>query len=138
MQFDDFKLERAVLEVRYPKTFMLWDTAGRLWGTLQEKWPLVEDIEAQPARTVFRLSLKHIYDLIVEMDSSRVVCFCKGDSLKEFTAVTDQFLVKVLSFLDIVQFIRVGFRLTYFMETKSRQDADNLVIASGKIGRAHV
>lgn len=127
MEFQNLKLEKAVIEIRYPKAYLLWDRAGSLWTKVLKNWPTLSNIEANPAKTVFRLDLEAVYELVVELEAARVVAHRPKQNLVEFQSIVSTFLAITAEMLDIEQFARVGFRLIYCHETATREAADELM-----------
>jgi hypothetical protein len=127
MKFEDLRLERAILEIRFPMAYRLWDQAGFLWSTVGSQWPTITNEEANPAKTVFRLELSTIYQLTAEIAAARVVGHYPKPNLEEFTEVVSQFLRIFLQVIDVQTFDRIGFRTRHFFETKTQEEAETLV-----------
>src|SRR5208337_2226122 len=64
-----FTLEQCVLEARYPQALTLWDRAGALWRAIQEKWPEIRLVSAEPAKTSFQDGKA---GFVVELKAARI------------------------------------------------------------------
>lgn len=127
MDLDEFKLDRAVLEVRYPRAYLLWDRAGMLWTRLEKNWPELINQEASPARTVFVLELENSYQLATELAASKIIAHDPKENLHEFCDVVAEFVDVVQSVLALDTFSRIGFRLSYFCKKSSLDEAARFV-----------
>lgn len=128
MEYQDLKLERAVIDVRYPIAYRFWDRAGALWTSMQEKWTTLGNVEGNPAKLACRLDLeKKVYELTSELTTSRVVAHAPKTNLDDFQNIVSTFMAKVLGILEIAELSRVGFRLIYYHEVNSREAANELV-----------
>jgi hypothetical protein len=131
MNFSNFKLDKAVLEARYPAAYSLWDSAGRLWATVEKKWPTIKNIETNLSKIVFRLDLAESYELGSEINAARIVAHAPRENLDKFRAVVAAYMEVLQSVLQSVLqlqvFERIGSRLQYFMQTKTPEDAEDLM-----------
>lgn len=123
-----FKLEQVTLEIRYPVALELWDRAGAVWRSVQEKWPDVTLIRAEPARTDFR-SGKNSFT--IELEAARIVASVPDRSLEEFGKDAKMFMAAVMQTLRIDVLKRIGFRLIYFREYQSKEAAASALFSLG-------
>ena len=115
-----FKLEQATVEIRYPLALPLWDKAGALWQSMQDKWPDLTNVSAEPAKTVFK---RPNANLVVEMEAARLTSTAPGRPLEEFGKDAKEFVNAVIQHLKITGLKRVGFRLVYYRDCGSREKA---------------
>lgn len=113
-----FKLEHVTFEVRYPFALALWDKAGLLWQSIQEKWPDIVLVSAEPAKTTFRLG-KTV--LMVEIKAARITSSDPDKKLDEFAKMSRDFLTAVTQHLKIPLLERIGLRVIYFKDFKDRE-----------------
>ncbi len=123
-----FKLEQATLEIRYPTALELWDKAGTVWRSVQEKWPDISLVRAEPARTDFR-SGKNSF--AIELEAARIVASMPDRSLDDFGKDAKLFMAAVVQTLRIDVLKRIGFRLVYFREYNSKQEAASMFFSLG-------
>lgn len=126
---DLFKLERAVLEVRYPGAYLHWDRAGALWTEMTRKWPDLTNVKGTPVQTVFARPGKH--QLAVEMQQARIIEFLPHSSLKSFAESAAWFVDVVVRSLEIHTFTRVGLRQIFFLRSSGSEKAAETVLESG-------
>lgn len=127
----EMKLEKAVVELRHPRAFLLWDRAGTLWRHIQKALPGVEPLDAQPSVIRFRLPPND--DLTTETDVHRIISTSPDRKLADLKRRVDHFSRAVMDTLEITQLTRVGLRLIYSTPTQSRDEATRLVLAKGLI-----
>jgi len=114
LELETFELEQAAFEVRYPTAYQLWDRAGALWSAVQDAWPAIELIQADPMKQSFRLA--NVYEIAVELKKAQVSSFKPEPSLKELRAFLDTYFGLLVKFLDLSVLNRVGFRLRFYRE----------------------
>jgi len=115
-----FELETCTLEIRYPFALTLWDSAGQLWKAVQEKWPDIAPISADPKKTDFQVGKRR---LTVEFEQARIIDVEPGKSLEQFSKDSREFVGLITRHLQIPTYKRVGFRLLYFKEFKDKTEA---------------
>jgi hypothetical protein len=120
MSLSSFKLEQTTLEVRYAPALALWDKAGSVWQLIQERWPEITLVTAEPAKTVFRFRNTTFF---IELESARLTTFGPEKSLDGFRNDGRQFLAAIVQELRIRLFKRIGFRSVYFREYPNREEA---------------
>lgn len=98
----------------------LWDEAGRLWKAIQEKWPDMVPIIVDPRKTDFNAGKIR---LTVEFEAARIASMDPERSLEKFFKDSREFVRLVTQHLDVPTYKRVGFRLVYFKEFPSKEDA---------------
>jgi hypothetical protein len=122
LNFADFTLERAVIELRYSQAYRLWDRSGIIWSEAQRLWPDLHLIDANPAKTHFRIADK--LELAVELENARAVALQpKHGHLDEFSDLATLFFKIVLENLEPSSLLRVGMRFIYFMKFSDRDAA---------------
>jgi len=124
-----FAVDSATLEIKYPMALPLWDKAGELWGAVQEKWPEIVPITVDPRKTDFHIGKTR---LTVEFEAARISVVAPR-SLEEFFKDSREFIRVVTQELQVSTYKRVGFRLVYFKEFKSKEDAGAAFASLGLI-----
>jgi len=127
VKIEDFVLERVTIEVRYPKTFLFWDHVGTFWTGIEKDWPTITDVEADPAKTVFRLDPESSYELVAELAAARIVAHSPKGNLDELKKVAANFFTRLCELMNIQYFNRVGFRLIFFLSKDSFAESKDLV-----------
>lgn len=115
-----FVVENSTLEVRYPFALALWDKSGELWGAVQQKWPNITPVHAEPKRTEFQVGDTR---LVAEFEQARITTIKPERSLEQFSRDARDFIKLTTHHLRIDVYKRIGFRLVYFKEFKDKRDA---------------
>ena len=113
-------MDSSTLEIRYPFALALWDKSGLLWQSIQENWPDITLVHAEPTKTSFRLG-KTV--LIVELEAARITTIEPDRSLDDFAKMARDFVTAAISYLKIPLLKRIGFRTYYSREFKDREEA---------------
>jgi hypothetical protein len=131
MTLGEFRLERAVFEVRYPTALWMWDRAGVMWNVVGEKWADVKLIEASPGKTVFRLESN--YELVVELNQLRVIAHWPDWSLGRLPELSAGLLDVATRYMELKVLSRVGFRVWLFRKFPDRKGAAEALLGSGLV-----
>jgi hypothetical protein len=115
-----FTLEQCVLEARFPQALALWDNAGALWRAIQEKWPDVRLVTAEPAKTSFQDGKT---GFVVELKAARITVLNSAKSMDELSKIGRDFFKLTALHLQLLLYERLGLRLIYFKEFKDREQA---------------
>lgn len=119
-------IESAVIELRYPDAYQIWDRAGRIWSELCGAFSNLEIVEAEPRMTHFKLNNK--YELSVQLNQAFVKSFFPKPNLSDFFDVVGKFFPPVLSQLEIDVLTRIGFRVIWSKEYPSIHEATESVL----------
>jgi hypothetical protein len=130
IDLSQFPLEQFALEIRYPVALALWDRAGTLWRAVREKWPDLNLVTAEPAKTTFQMGKTA---LVVEIKAARIVSVNPEKSIAELSAIAKDFFRLTILHLQVPIYDRVGLRLVYFKEYKNRKDAASAFYSLGLI-----
>ncbi|MCP4202358.1 MAG: hypothetical protein GY769_10545 [bacterium] len=123
-----FKLERAILELRFPAALTLWDRAGQVWTDAKRRWPDLEARKAEPGETIFRL--RNELELSVGLQSLRIVAFFPSRKLKPLVEIAGGFVKPTLETLGVEILDRVGARFLYFQKHPDREHAAEAILAT--------
>lgn len=115
-----FILEQCVLETRFPQALALWDSAGALWRAIQEKWPDIRLVTAEPAKTSFQDGRT---GFIIELKAARITVLGSAKSMDELSKIGRDFFRLTAQHLQLSLYERLGLRLIYFKEFKDREQA---------------
>ena len=115
-----FTLEQCVLETRYPQALALWDSSGALWRAVQEKWPDMHLVKAEPAKTSFQQGKT---GLVVELQAARIIVLDSAKSTDELAKIGRDFFNLTALHLQLSIYERLGLRLIYFREFRDRGEA---------------
>ena len=127
LNLSQFKLRRAVFEVRYPNAYQLWDRAGDLWREATRRWGGLDVLEAQPGSTVFRHDTKRT-ELSAQLKKTSIVRHYP-DNFDDFVEMATDFLNITKNTLEIYEYERVGLRLIYYNSFPDKAAASNAMIA---------
>jgi hypothetical protein len=130
LDLSSFAVETAALEIRYPMALALWDRSGQLWKAVQEKWPEIVPITVDPRKTDFYIGKTR---LTVEFEAARISATDPERPLDGFFKDSREFVRLVTQYLDVPVYKRVGFRLVYFKQYKSKADAASAFSSLGLI-----
>jgi hypothetical protein len=126
-----YEVDTAILEVRYPRAYGHWDSAGELWDSLLTVWPEFELANVEPAATVFRTKNA---ELRVTIDRCHVIVHSPTlDQLEAFPSMVKTFTALVADVLDVRKILRIGLRLQWVHEFEFVEEAANAVLATGLI-----
>jgi hypothetical protein len=126
---ETIRLEKAVLELKHPHAYLLWDKAGSMWRTISRRIPGVEPLEAGPNLTRFRYPPNDEFS--IDLEGHRMVAASPEKKLLEFRERAEVFSRAVSDTLEIAQFTRLGLRLIYAVPATSREEAAAMVLSKG-------
>jgi hypothetical protein len=129
LDVDQFTLEKAVVEVRYPAAYAIWDRAGSVWSEVGRKWPDLKVSHAQPNKTAFTLDGGK-FDAAVELEQSRVVAARPERSLDGLAEVASVLLEIVFRKLEVLTLDRVALRVLYFKKFGDAGQASAALLAT--------
>ena len=125
MKFDDLKLARIIIEIRYENAYTLWDKCGTLWDSVSKIWPGVQSTTIEPNRQSFRLEDK--LELSTEINKAFIIShYCK---VKDVIDDMSTFIEVVREKLEINLYTRVGARFIFEKSCKDKKE-QNLLISS--------
>lgn len=126
-----FSLETFSVEIRYATALLLWDRAGVLWRSIQEKYPDIRMVTVEPSKTSFQTGKTAF---VVELKSARINAVDPGkSSIDELPKVARDFFKLTIQHLEISLCERLGLRLVYFKEFKDREQAASAFHAMGLV-----
>jgi hypothetical protein len=125
-----FAIEQLVLEVRYPLALNLWDNAGSLWQAVREKWPDLNLVAAEPAKTTFQMGRTAF---VVEIKAARIVSVNPTQSVDEFSTIAREFFRLTTVHLHVSLYERLGLRFIYFKKYKDRTAAASAFYSLGLV-----
>ena len=115
-----FALEQSVLEVRYEVALALWDSAGALWRSIQDRWPEIRLVTADPTKQAFQSGKT---GFVIELQAARITNMDSNKPLSELSKIAREFFKLTAMHLQTSLFTRLGLRLIYFKEFKDRASA---------------
>jgi hypothetical protein len=128
LDFSQFKLTSATIEIRYDNAYILWDRAGLIWSEANLAWFGLKANQAEP--NVTRFVINDRFDVMVSLDRSHLIDTKPTSSLKEFIEHAPTFLNLVMDSLNINKLERIGFRLIYKKYFKDKDTAAGTIIDS--------
>jgi hypothetical protein len=128
LNFSNFKLKQATMEVRFNNAYLLWDHSGLISSDLKSKWADIKLLKAKPNLINFRFEDR--YELSVELGKAHLTDLTPTSSLKEFMENADTFMALVADNLVITEFTRLGFRLIYRKKFNDKVEAASSLIST--------
>ena len=127
LNISQFELRRAIVEVRYPKAYLIWDNAGKLWAEAKKRWATLDVREAEPGKTVFWLDDRS--ELSVLIDKARLTQERPKD-FDKFVITVTEFLGLTNDMLGLYEYERVGLRLVYRKKYEDKFAASNAMLSA--------
>ena len=112
---NDFKLKRAVCELRYDKSYLIFDRTGQVYHDLKTIIPDLDVTNAHPMNSIAQ-SEKGVF--VVEVGQCRVTVDNPESTLQEFANTCKSFFDIVTKQLEISVFARIGLRSIFRCEFK--------------------
>lgn len=129
LQFEQFDLERAAFEVKFSPSLLHWDQAGATWVEFLSGYPDFKLARGEPNKTVFTQA--DAFQCSITLDSALVLAsFPDRDEMKVFSGIAEKFTSIVFRSLRITELVRIGLRLTYFWQSKSKGEASDALLAT--------
>lgn len=128
LNLSSFKLNQATMEIRFDNAYILWDRAGLVWSKASSNWANLKMNKAEPMMTTFIIDDR--YELSVKLDKAHIIDLAPSSSLKEFMANAEFFVTLVADTLDITEFTRLGFRLTFYKKFHDKVEAADSLIST--------
>jgi hypothetical protein len=128
MDISYFDLHQANFEVRYDQAYLLWDRAGAIWQVMRRTNPNLKLKEAGPAKVV--MTLDDRFQLSVELDKLAVSVFTPPSNIDDYIPLCQQVLSLAINNLELTLFSRIGMRVIYRHEFRSRAEASDALIST--------
>ncbi len=126
LDLGQFKLQRAILEIRFDAAYLLWDRAGAISGSLQKLFPNLKVPSANPAQQRFKLNDNT--QLSVELDKANIVSFFPPTNLDVFREAAGKVMPIIIDVLDRKTLTRIGFRVFYEKKFATKSEAAQYVV----------
>jgi hypothetical protein len=115
-------------ELRYDQAYLLWDKAGAIWQDIRKANPNIKLREAGPAKVVMTIDRR--FQLTIELDKLNISVFTPPSSMDDFIDLCMSVVRTSVHTLEIPLFSRVGLRVIYRQNFKSRAEASNALIST--------
>jgi hypothetical protein len=125
MHISDFTIQQAVLEIRYPPQYLLWDRSGAFWSSLLMDYPNITYQQVSPNDVTFRS--KSEFELSLKLESAVIVFSHPQRTLLGFKQLCERFVAEIDSHLKPTLFTRVGCRLVYEKRFSKFNEAEGAV-----------
>lgn len=128
MNFQDLKLYRVILELRYKKGFLYWDKCGETLKAILTKYP-----EWQWESTSVELTiLKNLRKYMEILFNIRNIRFIQNEveNLNYFKNVTTEIKSLIVEKLGIEEFFRAGNRFLYVFPLKNLEQGKEIIAKS--------
>ena len=123
---DDFKLYRAVCEVRYDSAYLLFDRSGQLLYDLRAHLKNLNVNTATPNQILFTADNDSFG---IEINKCSVTNDRPDSKLQTFSKTCDIFIDTVSGYLKVNVFTRIGLRLFFRKEYKKLEEAKAALVA---------
>jgi len=117
MEFSELTLERAILEVRYPTTFLFWDNSGKTMSLVTQKFPKIELRDAQVSNVQSDWWEEGLTLNFNQTKADVTQDFPKN--LDNFKMVCDELCEAIRNVLEVKSFGRVGVRYIFVFPRES-------------------
>lgn len=131
MDLAQFRLHSATFEVRYEAAFLIWDQHGQIWTALRKLHPTLVITEATPGKVVGIIDRK--YQIAIEVNRVSLTFYPPPSNVDSFVDICGECLSFATSILEVSLFTRVGLRVVYRNDCKSRDEASEKIARSGMI-----
>jgi len=131
LDFDDFELALAACELRYEHNFRHWDTVGKVWSEMSNRYPDLRLVQGTPEETRFRVGFQ--YELAVRLDRFALRARKPDRKLQDFTERLSGFYETVQDHLQISYFSRIGLRLIWRNPFEDNASASQAVLDTGLV-----
>lgn len=123
MPFDlsQFKVQKAVLEIRYAPAFLIWDRTGHIWNQVQSAFPDLKSQKVQP--NLQSLMLNKTINATLAIENSHLAGRNLPNDLKPFSDACQIFFPIIVTELKLANLTRIGFRI-FYEKVFSSKDAD--------------
>jgi hypothetical protein len=128
MDISYFDLHSVNFEVRYDHAYLYWDRAGLLWQAMRQSNPNLKLKEAAPAKVMMTIDQR--FQLTVEIDKLIVAVFTPPSNIDDYVPLCQQLLSLVVNTLDLTLFLRIGLRVIYRHQFRSREEASDALIST--------
>lgn len=125
MSIGDFKLTRAVCEIRYESAYLIFDQTGHVIHSLRSSFKNLEVINPNPMQSTFRAE-EGAFGL--EVTQSRFTADMPDPTLEKFAGHCKRYFDTVAESLEVRVFLRIGLRVFFrrdFKDLVSSKDALN-------------
>ena len=121
---DDFKLKRAVCELRYDKSYLIYDRTGQVFHELKAVVPDLDVTIAQPSNST-AVSENGVFAL--ETGQCRVTADNPASNLEEFASICKMYFDTVSRLLEVRVFLRIGLRSIFRCDFKEFDKAREML-----------
>jgi hypothetical protein len=126
IELDEFKLQRAVLEIRYDPAFLLWDRAGSIGNELHQLFPNLAVKGAAPNQQT--LKLDEGTQVGIEFEKGSLTTFFPPNNLQEFRENCGKVFPVIIDSLARPSLTRIGFRIFYEKLFPTKREASEFVL----------
>ena len=131
LDFGDFSLDRALLEVRYDFAFPMWDRSGLVGDALRSTFGPLELREANPSK--IQAEVRESLMCTVENEKSVITEHNPEGRFEDFRVISADFVDIVRDIFEIDTYVRAGARLFYMNHFDDKRTASNEISESNVI-----
>jgi hypothetical protein len=127
LDLGQFKIQKAVFEIRFAQSFLIWDRTGHVWHGLRAKFPGLKLKGAQPNQQSF--SLGEGLNATLTIENAHLAGTNLSSDLEPFISACDAFFPLVIKELNILDLSRIGFRIFHERAFPSKKAAADFMLS---------
>jgi hypothetical protein len=120
LNLSEFRINRAVVELRYAPAFLLWDRAGLTWQNMRRIYPAIKLME-NPQPNVQQIRVTKDFAAEIHLDRMNVQGFNLENNIEGLGRVSGHIFTEALKNLEIVDLTRIGCRIYFEKAFKTKE-----------------
>ncbi len=121
--------DQAIFEVRYEHGYLYWDHCGKIWKSIQEKFPTLKFENVTTESAILKLQDEDI-TLQFSQNSINLTQQYPSD-IRTLCELADVAVKNISKFLEISAFTRIGNRFRYLHRVKDSDESSKLLKQTG-------
>jgi hypothetical protein len=121
LPFSSFHRTQAILELRFPDSYLLWDRSGALWRNIGRNFRSLKHQTTTPNQSTFFADDR--FSMLVSLDPASITDNSPKGAVDPTIDIFTAFAKAAIETLEVKTITRVGNRYLYGIECKSLQEA---------------
>lgn len=121
-----FSINRATIEIRFSRAFLLWDRAGMIWHEISRHYPKLSIDKAQPNQITARLTDTLIAE--VSAEKAHLETYAPEPDASNLGEAASPVFNNLVRALEITDLTRIGFRVFFEKRFNSKDAADEFAL----------